>query len=58
MPLLSDPITVVHENNYWAMWNGERVIFGGEWDGIPDLVMDRLPTEAEIYDWTACLCAA
>ena len=34
--------------SFWADYDGEKVIFGGDWRDIPPLVIDHEPTEEEV----------
>ena len=34
-----------------ADYDGHKVIFGGDWSDIPNLVIGHEPTEEEILNW-------
>lgn len=39
--------------SFWADWDGSEVIFGGDWDHIPNMPTDTEPTEQEVDAWVA-----
>lgn len=38
---------------HWADYypKAKKVVFGGDWEKIPDMKVDHEPTEKEIYDY-------
>ena len=34
-----------------ADWDGEKVIFSGDGDGVPDMPAPEEPTESEVWQW-------
>ena len=53
------PICIVDFNGYtllghfpvsfWADWDGHKVIFGGDWEGIPNMLIQIEPSEEMVY---------
>jgi hypothetical protein len=37
--------------SFWADWDGSKVVFGGDWQEIPDMPTDKEPTEDEVHAW-------
>ena len=35
----------------WADWDGEKTMFGGEWQGIPEMTGRAEPSEEEVVQW-------
>lgn len=35
----------------WADYENGRVVFGGDWQEIPDWIVDHEPTEQEVLDY-------
>jgi hypothetical protein len=37
--------------SFWADWDGEKVVFGGDWRDVPDMPAKREPTQKRVYAW-------
>jgi hypothetical protein len=35
----------------WADWNGQEVIFGSDWAGVPDWPTPQEPSEEKVWAW-------
>lgn len=35
----------------WADWDGEKTVFGGDWQDIPDMLGTKEPSEEEVLAW-------
>lgn len=37
--------------SFWAEWNGRTVVFGGDWQGVPDMPADVEPDSKSVWAW-------
>ena len=36
---------------YWADWDGDKVIYGGDWQDIPNMPAKTEPSLDEVWAW-------